>query len=66
MSRGRRVEKSGESKAPISEEILRDRGKEIVRSARRGGKGGSYATDAFKQSECGARISNDKDVSDCS
>ena len=41
-------------RSEISEEILRDRGKEIVRSARRGGKGGSYAKDAFKQSECGA------------
>ena len=66
MSRGRRVEKREESKAPISEEILRYRGKEIVRSARREGKGGSYAKDAFKQSECGARVRNNKDVSDCS
>ena len=59
MSGGRRVKKSGESKAPISEEILRDRGKEIVRSARRGGKGGSYAKDAFKQKtayEIGVRL----------
>ena len=66
MSRRKRVRKSGESKAWISEEILRDKGKEIVRSAGRGGKGGSYAKDAFKQSKCGARICNDKDVSDCS
>ena len=66
MSRGRRVEKREESKARISEEILMDKGKEIVRSARRGGKGGSYAIEVFKQSECGARICNDKDVSDCS
>ena len=66
MSRRKRVRKSGESKAWISEEILRDKGKEIVRSARRGGKGGSYAIEVFKQSECGARICNDKDVSDCS